>query len=470
MKNRFATVMVVVGMVLMLIGCAGGGASQDDSSQSDLPVLTISSDDQTVSLTMAELQAMPVTEGYAGTKSSTGMITPPVTVRGVSLEDLAGQIGGLTPEFGINVVAKDGYGITFSYDQIVNGNFITYDPGIGTENEIDDPLTAIIAYEYDGSPISDEMDGPLRVFIVSAENNQVTDGHWAVKWAETLELRPVSADWVLGLEGTISVDIDRVSFESCSAPGCHQMEWTDTDGNIWMGTPLYLLAGRVDDGVEHEDRAYNDDYADAGYSIELFAADGYNVSIPSAEAKFNDKMILAAAVNGDPLPEDQFPLRLVGDDLDGGQMVSQVSQIVLSPGEGVALPEIIETADEELDMTLPEGMAIRINGKVINQLTLSMENLEALGMAEYEIEHPKDGLTQYTGIPLNTLLGLAGVDGATTLVMTASDGYTSEVPLSEVDACENCLLALGDDGSLQTAMDGLMGNFWSKYVIVLTLK
>jgi hypothetical protein len=99
-----------------------------------------------------------------------------------------------------------------------------------------------------------------------------------------------------------------------------------------------------------------------------------------------------------------------------------------------------------------------------------MENLEALGMTDYEIEHPKDGPAQYTGIKLNTLLGLAGVGEATTLVMTASDGYVSEAPLSDVLACENCLLALGDDGSLQTAMDGLMGNFWVTYVTVLTLK
>ncbi len=73
------------------------------------------------SLAMDEFMALPVTKGYAGIKSSTGKITPPVMFKGVALKDLAASIGGMDETTGFNVVAEDGYSITFSYDQIFNG-------------------------------------------------------------------------------------------------------------------------------------------------------------------------------------------------------------------------------------------------------------------------------------------------------------------------------------------------------------
>ena len=44
---------------------------------------------------MPELEALPAFEGYAGMKSSTGMITPPAVHKGVPLADLADLVGGL---------------------------------------------------------------------------------------------------------------------------------------------------------------------------------------------------------------------------------------------------------------------------------------------------------------------------------------------------------------------------------------
>ena len=37
------------------------------------------------------------------------------------------------PEMGVAVTAEDGYSMTFSYDQVINGNFIAYDPATGNE-------------------------------------------------------------------------------------------------------------------------------------------------------------------------------------------------------------------------------------------------------------------------------------------------------------------------------------------------
>ena len=65
----------------------------------------------------------------------------------------------------------------------------------------------------------------LRLAIVSKEANQVTDGHWAVKWINKLEVKNLGADWVLQVEGAISKPTDRASVESCGAPQCHGASW-----------------------------------------------------------------------------------------------------------------------------------------------------------------------------------------------------------------------------------------------------
>jgi DMSO/TMAO reductase YedYZ molybdopterin-dependent catalytic subunit len=244
---------------------------------------------------------------------------------------------------------------------------------------------------------------------------------------------------------------------------------------VWSGVPLYYLAGRVDGGNIHEDRAYNDIFAKAGYVLELFAADGYNVSIPSDQTIFNRDVLLASTVNGEPLDEKNFPLRLVGEGLEKGEMVGQVAQIVINPDEGVEMPpaeaEAVETTAEPQELVLPEGAALMIFGNVLNKLTLKLENLESMNPVEIEAEHPKKGLQTYRGIRLNDLLNLAGPDdAATTLVMTSSDGYTTEVSLSDVQDCPDCLIAFEEDGTLSMAMVGMESNFWAKMVNFLEVK
>ena len=87
-------------------------------TESAVPVLEIVGLSGTKTLTMEELLNLPATEGYAGIKSSTGKITPPVPFKGVALKDLAELTGGMDETTGFNVVAEDGYSITFSFDQI----------------------------------------------------------------------------------------------------------------------------------------------------------------------------------------------------------------------------------------------------------------------------------------------------------------------------------------------------------------
>ncbi len=245
-------------------------------TEAPVPVLEIVSETETKSLSMEELKALPVTEGYAGIKSSTGKITPPVMMKGIALKDLAELIGGMDETKGFNVVAEDGYSITYSYDQLQNGAFIAYDPATGEELKNPVELTAILAYEADGKPFDARQDGILRLAIVSQELKQVTDGHWAVKWVNKLEVKNLGADWVLLVEGALSKPTDRASVESCGAPQCHGTSWFDDKNQQWAGVPLYYFVGSVDDEISHEGPAFNRDLVKVGYTIDIISADGYH--------------------------------------------------------------------------------------------------------------------------------------------------------------------------------------------------
>jgi len=277
-------------------------------------------------LSLDEIKAMPAYEGWGGRKSSTGKITPSAQYKGVTLEDLCALVGGITPANGVNVVAKDGYAMTFSYNQLTEGDFVTYDPATGDEVSHEGKLWVIVAYERDGVPTSEETEGALRLAVVDSED-QVTDGHWWIKWVRKIEIKTLAQEWSLHLEGAISDDVDRGTFESGAAPNCHGTSWTDEKGRTWSGIPLWLLVGRVDDENKHDEGAFNDGLAEEGYEIKVIAADGYSAALDSTTVARNNNIIVAYRLDGEPLPEKNWPLRLVGPDLPKSGWVGNIVTI-----------------------------------------------------------------------------------------------------------------------------------------------
>ncbi len=305
-----------------------GGLSAGDGE----PALEVVGLDGSRSYSLEELKAMKSTEGYGGMKSSTGHITPPALVKGVLIQDLFAEVGGAPADMAVNIAAKDGYEMTISIEQLTSGDFLTYDMATGAEKQVDGPLQTLVAYEIDGQPIDPDGDGPLRLAIVSAEKNQVTDGHWWVKWVTRIQTKSVEEEWTLLLTGAITEEMDRATFETGAAEGCHGRTWTDAEGNKWTGIPLYLLVGRVDDEVAHEGPAYNRDLANAGYDVELVTSGSGTITVPSNIMYYNKDLIVAYRLNGEQLPEEYWPLRLVGDGVEDSQMAGGIGEIkVLLP-------------------------------------------------------------------------------------------------------------------------------------------
>jgi DMSO/TMAO reductase YedYZ molybdopterin-dependent catalytic subunit len=414
-------------------------------------------------LSMADLKALPVTEGQGGIKSSTGQITIPEQFKGVALKDLVNVLSGtFDSSMGVSITAEDGYSMTFSYDQVMNGAFTAYDPANGNEMPVHDPLTAIIAYEHNGQPLNSTEEGTLRLVVVSAKNNQVVDGHWSVKWVNKVEVKPVGQTWTLDLSGEISLPVTRDSYQSCGSPSCHGTNWQDENGQNWVGIPLWLLVGEVDDSDSHTANAYNHALADAGYTIDVVGGDGYIVTLDSQAIKENNDFLVAFLVNDAELPEQYYPLRLVGSGLDKSQMAGQITRITVN----------VPSASTPTVAAVPANSGtLTITGMVNQELTLKDADLRAIDIVTISAQG-KNGPQYFQGILLNTLLDNAGLkDGASKLTITASDNYSAEVNLSDVRDCPKALLAFMDTpGTYMIVLPDQPTSTWVKNVIQIEVK
>ncbi len=422
-------------------------------------------------LSLAEIKALPAVDGWAGIKNSVGRITPPAPHKGVSIEQLCGLVGGLTADNAVEIAARDGYAMSMSYNEVVNGELITYDPGTGSEIKINDPLRVILAYEREGKPLPAESDGVLRLAVVSPKNNQVTDGHWTVKWVTKLVIKSLSRDWTLNLVGKLSEAMDRATFESGATPCCHRRIWTDETGQVWSGIPLWHLVGRVDDDLKHQAGAFNDVLAGQGYTIDIVASDGYTLSFDSGRVRYNNNLIVANQMNGKPLEDKYFALRLVGSDLQKKEMVGQIEKIVLHLPESAARsPGTTPLPGPATTVPVPSGVALTIAGEVEKELALKLEDLKAMQI-EIQAEHPTEGMQTFQGARISDLLGKAGLKaGVKYLVLVSGDGARTEMPFGLLGKCPDCLVGFSYDGRLNAVMPTMDCYFWVKDLVRIELQ
>lgn len=114
---------------------------------------------------------------------------------------------------------------------------------------------------------------------------------------------------------------------------------------------------------------------------------------------------------------------------------------------------------------------VSVEGLVDNPMTLTAAELEKMTVAEITVDHPKLGMTDYRGVRLSDLFATLKVQsGAVALTMTASDGYMAEVPLADIAASADAMLAIGDDGKLSIVIPGMESKSWVKDVVSLEFK
>lgn len=316
-----------------------GGA--EPAQAADPVVLTVNGNGQTKRFTMAEVKALPAYTGYSGFVNSAGTVFAPEPVKGVKVADLLNAVGGMSTLHACDVTAKDDYGMTYTYDQMVNGNGVQlYNIDGKTEEAPKTPLSFVLIYEQDGSPLGE--DGPLRLVVAQQTDvNQIADGHLYVKWVDRVTLRGAVKEWKVKMYGLKkkgkkrqTYTLDRTSYDSCAAPGCHGSSWVDPAKKKWSGVPLFLCIGKVDGGPGHDSyKAYNDRLARKGYRIKLIAANGKYRIITSRASMYRENMILANKLMGSDLTKKYYPLRLVGPKkyVPSSKAIGQIKKIVLLP-------------------------------------------------------------------------------------------------------------------------------------------
>jgi DMSO/TMAO reductase YedYZ molybdopterin-dependent catalytic subunit/frataxin-like iron-binding protein CyaY len=275
-------------------------------------------------------------------------------VKGTRIVDLCELVGGMGAGTEIKLIGEDGYETTLPYSSIYTDTAIQARQG-----------DAILAWWADGEYVPYYSDG-MRLFF-TPDGDHVY-GQWdmhetlplnywhyyydsnagvmypscaglSAKWVTTIEIHSVpETPWTLELDGQdiggLHYNVSKTYFEqalACQFGANHKATYTDNKGRVWEGMPLWFLAGFVDDADQHSDNAFNDDLALAGYRVVITAVDGYSVTINSQDIIRNSDYIIANSLNGAHIPDTDgnWPLRLVGPAVSGGQSISQIVRIEL---------------------------------------------------------------------------------------------------------------------------------------------
>ena len=436
---RFGLPMALVVLTVLVLGCKEQ-AGEATTAPSGETALTVTKDTQTKTFTMAELKKLKAADGYGGIMNSVGTITAPSKVKGVSVADLLNQVGGVKETDSVKVEAKDGYTMTFSYAQIANGEFTTLDAATGKEVARGTTVPLVI-YEADGKPLADDL-GPLRLGVAAGQD-KVTEGHWWVKWVIKLSVIPTQQPWSLKLTGKLTEDVVSTTFQSCAAPNCHGATWKDDQSREWQGVPLFLVVGRVDDDNAHKTGAFNVDLATKGYSVVVTATDGFKQTFASADVKNNKDMIVAYQRDGQAVPENQWPLRLVGSTLSKQQMVGKVASISLDfAGAPSTTTAPAKTTVPATTTTAPAGptvLTVVVGGKTTGYSVADLQRFAPV--SGYGGTKNKTGVVTgpypCEGVPLTALLSAAGgaaggLSAGQSVKVTAADGYTKTLTYDQV--------------------------------------
>lgn len=205
----------------------------------------------------------------------------------------------------------------------------------------------------------------------------------AVKAAATAAVKMAAAtgaaptEWTLKLTGARDENVTRDYFErglSC-ASSSHHATWTDEEGNVWGGVPLWLLAAMVDDNPDTGNKHFNfnNELAAQDYEIKVIAGDGWSTTLSSKDIAGSGAYIIANTLNGKSLPlktdsgKGCWPLHLKGAAIAGGQQVGNIARIELSglpkPPAGWALELIGDIGDTITQEEFEEGLACAHNAK-----------------------------------------------------------------------------------------------------------
>ena len=138
------------------------------------------------SFKLREISEMTSISGEGGYMRSSGSISGPYNLTGVSVFELISGISSLPSNYTLTATAIDGWSSEYT-KAVVEGSVNGYTPTGDPLEEIQS--TMLIAYEEDGNTIADD-DGPLRIVFINEDGN-LTDGYRWVRQVVNLTITEV---------------------------------------------------------------------------------------------------------------------------------------------------------------------------------------------------------------------------------------------------------------------------------------
>jgi hypothetical protein len=163
--------------------------NQPNGELPDMTLTLIGADVQQKNLTKQDILALEAYTRQGGVKSHGNEISGVGTYTGIPVSALIDLVGGMTSDETLTAKTSDNYTMTYSYNQVVNGQDIsTYDAVSGAQTTATQPVKLVLTYYREGTALpSDE--GPLRIGVLGSEGF-ITQGNLWAKWVIQLKVNP----------------------------------------------------------------------------------------------------------------------------------------------------------------------------------------------------------------------------------------------------------------------------------------
>jgi DMSO/TMAO reductase YedYZ molybdopterin-dependent catalytic subunit len=195
------------------------------------PDIMLSGATGTITITPADILAMPTTSGLGGWRSMGGSITTGTFV-GVSLQYLCDLVGGISSsgncsvEVAQTLPAADAYSQSLNYQNITDAaqTLIFYNATTGNLQTPTQPITLIIAYECNGTDLPSSW-GAYRLMPVGPEG-LVGTGKLSVSSVDTVAVSGYSTSY------------NPLTYSTCNSNGVAQSTFNSGDDVCFTATGL----------------------------------------------------------------------------------------------------------------------------------------------------------------------------------------------------------------------------------------
>ncbi|ACL16103.1 PKD domain-containing protein [Methanosphaerula palustris] len=248
------------------------------------------------------------------------------------------NVGNLTVQGALEATAEKGGFTYIATDKKWNDLGTVLLDGVSTYNKTQN-LTW--AYTQNGVVMND-FSANQGISVQQVKNGDNLVFYYGVKGASldaataVVRIRVFVANdvnFTLTLNGAQSATFSKADFEASG----NRVEYTDISGT-WSGIPLWRLVGLVDDG---DPATFNDTLAAQNYQVKITGSDGFNQSLNSSLIARNNNCIVVDRLNGVPLDETGWPLRLVGPSIPSYlsvRMITTIDLIGLTPEKPTVTP------------------------------------------------------------------------------------------------------------------------------------